>query len=162
MTDIYFHAFLNSNFFSFLSLHKKMGKIFSSPIPRRGNNLQYKVQNLEEQIHVLEKMLKEHNNLENLHEETIKNLRKENSQIRGSLEFRETVEYKKELRKQYRLDKVDDFVDKWFENNKEVDIGVVDLPIVGEIDLLPDSIEKHLYKKALNILISFKEECFDM
>ena len=137
-----------------------MGKIFSSPANR--SNVNHKINNLEEQINVLEKIIMEHKNLDVENDKIIHNLRRENSQIRESLEFRETVEYKKQLRKQYRLDKVDDFVENWFENNREIDIGLIDLPIVGEIDLLPDNIEKYLYKKALNIVISFKEECFDM
>ena len=46
---------------------------------------------------------------------------------------------------------IDKFVDEWFESNKEVDIGVIDLPIVGEIDIFPDRLEKHIYKKSLKI-----------
>ena len=51
-------------------------------------------------------------------------------------------------------DYIDKYIDTWFENNKShVDIGVI--TIFGmKIDLLPDYIEKHIYKKILKILFS--------
>ena len=48
---------------------------------------------------------------------------------------------------------IDKFIEKWYEKNKkEIDIGVIaDLPIIGEIDILPDNIEKYIYKRCLQI-----------
>lgn len=44
-------------------------------------------------------------------------------------------------------DYIDNYVDEWFEKNeKDVDIGVVDIGGICKVDLLPDSIEKHIYK----------------
>ena len=55
---------------------------------------------------------------------------------------------------------LDKFVDKWYsENEKEIDIGVIGTyPIIGEIDILPDKIEKYIYKKALHITFSALKE----
>ena len=54
--------------------------------------------------------------------------------------------------------KIDSFVDTWFEKNKEhVDIGQTN--ILGyPVDLLPDHVEKHIYKKTLKILFSLTKE----
>jgi len=63
-----------------------------------------------------------------------------------------------ELKNTKLIDRVDDFVDDWFEKNKdEVDIGNVK---VGpfEVDLLPDEMEKHIYKKSMKILLTMLEE----
>lgn len=52
-------------------------------------------------------------------------------------------------------DYIDNYVDEWFEKNKkDVDIGVVDIGGICKVDLLPDSIEKHIYKKTFKILVS--------
>tara|TARA_B100000902_G_scaffold400038_1_gene474894 strand:- start:12546 stop:12926 length:381 start_codon:yes stop_codon:yes gene_type:complete len=53
------------------------------------------------------------------------------------------------------VDHIDTFVEKWYEENKDnIDIGVVNLGLF-KIDILPDYIEKHLYKKILKILYSY-------
>lgn len=53
-------------------------------------------------------------------------------------------------------DKIDDYVDKWFEKNKEqIDIGLIKLPFGFTVDVLPNDLEKHIYKKILKILFSF-------
>lgn len=50
---------------------------------------------------------------------------------------------------------IDNFIDNWFEKNKEnVDIGVIDIGGVFKVDVLPDSIEKHIYKKVFKIMFS--------
>tara|TARA_Y100000389_G_C17454254_1_gene516962 strand:- start:1941 stop:2336 length:396 start_codon:yes stop_codon:yes gene_type:complete len=50
---------------------------------------------------------------------------------------------------------IDEFVDQWYETNKEnIDIGIIDLKFF-KIDLFPDYLEKHIYKKVLKILFSF-------
>jgi len=49
---------------------------------------------------------------------------------------------------------VDNYVEDWFEKNKEdVDIGKINIGMF-EIDILPDYIEKYIYKKILRILFS--------
>ena len=46
------------------------------------------------------------------------------------------------------------FVDNWYEkNSNNIDIGIIDLPFGGSIDILPDNIEKHLYLKTITILM---------
>ena len=60
----------------------------------------------------------------------------------------------KTLKNKKLVDRVDDFVDNWFEANKDdVDIGNIK---VGpfQVDLLPDEMEKHIYKKALKIFVT--------
>jgi len=60
----------------------------------------------------------------------------------------------KTLKNKKMVDKIDDFVDNWFEDNKDdVDIGNIK---VGpfQVDLLPDEMEKHIYKKSLKIFIT--------
>ena len=57
------------------------------------------------------------------------------------------------------LNNIDKFIENWYEKNiNEVDIGVVNIPIVGDIDILPDYIEKYIYKKSLTIAMSFLKE----
>lgn len=49
---------------------------------------------------------------------------------------------------------VDEFVDKWYEKNKDqVDIGNVSVGPFS-IDVMPDKLEKHIYKKTLKIMFS--------
>ena len=60
----------------------------------------------------------------------------------------------KTLKNKKMVDKIDDFVDNWFETNKEdVDIGNIKFGPF-HVDLLPDEIEKHIYKKALKIFVT--------
>lgn len=49
-------------------------------------------------------------------------------------------------------DYIDNFVDEWYNNNPDVDLGSFKLG-AAEIDIIPDFIEKKIYKKSL--LISF-------
>lgn len=50
---------------------------------------------------------------------------------------------------------IDAFVEQWYEdNNEEIDIGVVDFKFF-KIDIMPDYLEKHIYKKVLKIVFSF-------
>tara|TARA_Y100001970_G_C14223609_1_gene854165 strand:- start:1741 stop:2037 length:297 start_codon:yes stop_codon:yes gene_type:complete len=56
-------------------------------------------------------------------------------------------------------EKVDDYIDKWYEDNSDdVDIGIVQLfKICGhsfDIDVMPDYLEKALYKKCIKIMLS--------
>ena len=55
--------------------------------------------------------------------------------------------------------KIDNYVDTWFEKNKDhVDIGRISVfEFMGqkcEIDVLPDEMEKAIYKKCLKIAVS--------
>lgn len=52
-------------------------------------------------------------------------------------------------------ERIDDFVDEWFERNRdEVDVGRIE--ILGRtVDLFPNWLEKHVYKKLLKIAYSF-------
>tara|TARA_Y100000389_G_scaffold177697_1_gene190223 strand:- start:8912 stop:9343 length:432 start_codon:yes stop_codon:yes gene_type:complete len=55
---------------------------------------------------------------------------------------------------------IDAFVDDWYEKNcQEVDIGVIDFKFF-KIDVLPDFIERHIYKKVIKIVYSFFTESF--
>tara|TARA_Y100000816_G_scaffold286993_1_gene268987 strand:+ start:1621 stop:1908 length:288 start_codon:yes stop_codon:yes gene_type:complete len=60
-------------------------------------------------------------------------------------------------------DYVDNKVDNWFEKNKdEVDIGRISVfEFMGnkcEIDVLPDVMEKAIYKKCIKIMLSMVSE----
>lgn len=51
------------------------------------------------------------------------------------------------------------FVNEWYNKNADnIDIGVIDLPFGGSIDILPDSVEKHLYVKVLSLLMEIIAE----
>ena len=49
---------------------------------------------------------------------------------------------------------IDLFIEEWFQNNQEVDLGNIEI-LNQKIDLIPDSMEKLIYKKALIICITF-------
>ena len=53
---------------------------------------------------------------------------------------------------------IDEFVDKWYkENNEQVDIGVVKCgPFT--VDVMPDYVEKELYKKSFKIMFSLLKD----
>ena len=51
-------------------------------------------------------------------------------------------------------DHVDEFVEEWYENNKDdVDIGQIKIAGRWKVDLIPDELEKRIYKKILKIVI---------
>tara|TARA_X000000950_G_scaffold285863_1_gene392969 strand:- start:1586 stop:1945 length:360 start_codon:yes stop_codon:yes gene_type:complete len=51
--------------------------------------------------------------------------------------------------------KIDNYIDDWFDKNKDaVDIGVIQIMGKMKVDILPDELEKHIYKKTLKILFS--------
>ena len=75
----------------------------------------------------------------------IKKLEIENENLRLNLEY---------TKKEWATN-IDNFVDTWFEENKEeIDLGVIDFRFF-KVDVFPDSLEKHIYKKVLKILFSF-------
>lgn len=50
---------------------------------------------------------------------------------------------------------IDEYIDGWYEENKEdVDIGVVKLFGLFSVDVMPDELEKHIYKKVFKIMFS--------
>ena len=52
-------------------------------------------------------------------------------------------------------DYIDDYIDKWYDNNKEeVDLGIVKICGIFKVDLIPDELEKHMYKKIFKIIYS--------
>ena len=54
-------------------------------------------------------------------------------------------------------DSVKDFVNDFYEQNKDIDIGVINTPF-GDIDLLPDAIEKHLLTQSILISTTIIEK----
>ena len=85
---------------------------------------------LNNKISKLEKQLKEKNDL-------INKLKNENY----------TSPTKAEIRQ---------FIDDFYEKNKDVDIGKISTPL-GEVDLLPDAIEKHLLTQSVLMSIAVFE-----
>ena len=52
-------------------------------------------------------------------------------------------------------EQIDRFVDKWYdENHKDIDIGQMEIAGI-KFDIMPDELEKHIYKKSLKIMFSF-------
>lgn len=50
---------------------------------------------------------------------------------------------------------VDAYVEWWYERNKkDVDVGVVDLPVVGSVDLFPNVVEKQMYSQMFKALVN--------
>ena len=80
----------------------------------------------------------------------IENLRKENIKLRFQLN-----EEKNKNKQRNWSQNIDNFVDKWFENNDEnISIGTVTI-LYQEIDLFPNWLEKIVYKKILKIVYCF-------
>lgn len=53
-------------------------------------------------------------------------------------------------------DRIDNFIDLWYEENKDlVDIGEVTIGGRFKVDLIPDELEKRLYSKMLKITYAF-------
>ena len=52
---------------------------------------------------------------------------------------------------------IKEFIDEFYEENKDVDIGKITTPL-GEIDLLPDVIEKHLLTQSILISVNMIEK----
>lgn len=49
---------------------------------------------------------------------------------------------------------IDQYVERWFEQNPCVDMGKINIPYVGEIDILPDHVEKAMYKRLHKLMIT--------
>lgn len=52
-------------------------------------------------------------------------------------------------------DKVHAYVDAWYEANHDgLDLGRIDLPVIGEVDVFPDEREKALYRKVFMLALT--------
>ena len=52
-------------------------------------------------------------------------------------------------------DKVHAYVDAWYEANHDgIDLGRIDLPVIGEVDVFPDEREKALYRKVFMLALT--------
>ena len=69
------------------------------------------------------------------------------------------IKENKKLKKQINLFKkkqtlnIDKIFEEWYSNYKREDFNIfsMELPIIGKIDLLPEVIEKHIYKNMIHI-----------
>ncbi len=112
----------------------------------------FKKENLEGLQKKNEKLESENEKLEN----EIKNLRQKLRGVDKALLLENQIlKEKLENSEKEWVEHIDIFVEKWYEENKDnIDIGVVNLGFF-KVDILPDYIEKHLYKKVLKILYSY-------
>ena len=52
-------------------------------------------------------------------------------------------------------ERIDAYVERWHTTHgADVDIGVIDLPVIGEVDLFPDVVEKAIHKKLLKSVMT--------
>ena len=50
---------------------------------------------------------------------------------------------------------VDAYVEWWYERNKkDVDVGIVELPVVGAVDLFPNAVEKQMYSQMFKAMVN--------
>lgn len=50
---------------------------------------------------------------------------------------------------------VDAYVEWWYERNKkDVDVGIVELPVVGAVDLFPNAVEKQMYAQMFKAMVN--------
>ena len=112
----------------------------------------FKKENLEGLQKKNEKLESENEKLEN----EVKNLRQKFRGVDKALMLENKIlKEKLENSEKEWVEHIDIFVEKWYEENKDnIDIGVVNLGFF-KVDILPDYIEKHLYKKVLKILYSY-------
>ena len=87
---------------------------------------------------------------DNRDKESYEYLLKENASLKEAI---------KNMQEKSLNNKIDNFVDKWFEkHNEDLDIGRICMfNVFGkeyEIDILPDIMEKAIYKKCIKIIIS--------
>lgn len=82
-------------------------------------------------------------------ESLVSNLNDKNISEKEISQSAPNVNDNKELQKE-----IDQFIEDWFDENKEVDLGNVSI-LNQKIDLIPDSIEKIIYKKSILIGITF-------
>ena len=76
-------------------------------------------------------------------------LQLENKQLRKKIENIEVV-------KNNTSDRIEQFVEKWYEENKDlVDLGEIEICGRYKVDLIPDEMEKRIYAKMLKIVYAF-------
>lgn len=86
--------------------------------------------------------------------EVVKSLRKIEDLTNENRRLYEKIKYLESS--QHMNDRIDKFVDDWFEKNKDtVDIGEVTICGRYKVDLIPDEMEKRIYSKMLKIVSAF-------
>jgi len=86
--------------------------------------------------------------------DVVKALRKVEELSRENKKLNEKISYLES--NQHMNDKIDKFVEDWFEKNKDtVDIGEVTICGRYKVDLIPDELEKRIYSKMLKIVHAF-------
>ena len=117
---------------------------------------------LEKRIVKMEKELKSSLATIELQSEFINKLLKENDALKQDSLINEDLIQENELLME-RLNEsdnqwaqnIDVFVEKWFEENRDnIDIGVINFGLF-KVDIFPDYLEKHIYKKVIKIVYSF-------
>ena len=90
---------------------------------------------------------------------TIKILEEELFKIKEELfKIKEEIKLEKDNKGLSTSEYIDNYIDNWFEKNKE-DVDIGEIKIAGfKVDLLPDKVEKHIYKKILKILLTLLSE----
>tara|TARA_B100001113_G_scaffold353526_1_gene358192 strand:+ start:892 stop:1308 length:417 start_codon:yes stop_codon:yes gene_type:complete len=116
----------------------------------------------EKRIEKIEKELKSSLATIDLQSEFINKLLKENEALKQDSFTNEDLIQENELLME-RLNEsdnqwaknIDVFVEKWFEENRDnIDIGVINFGLF-KVDIFPDYLEKHIYKKVIKIVYSF-------
>ena len=114
---------------------------------------------LEKRIVKMEKELKSSLATIELQSEFINKLLKENDALKQDSFINEDLIRENELLME-RLNEsdnqwaknIDVFVEKWFEENRDnIDIGVINFGLF-KVDIFPDYLEKHIYKKVIKIV----------
>ena len=117
---------------------------------------------LEKRIVKMEKELKSSLATIELQSEFINKLLKENDALKQDSLINQDLIQENELLME-RLNEsdnqwaknIDVFVEKWFEENRDnIDIGVINFGLF-KVDIFPDYLEKHIYKKVIKIVYSF-------
>lgn len=86
--------------------------------------------------------------------EIIKTLRKVEELTEENKKLTQRINYLES--EKFTHDKIDRFVDEWFEKNKDsVDIGEVTICGRYKVDLIPDEMEKRIYSKMLKIVSAY-------
>lgn len=76
-------------------------------------------------------------------------LQAENKNLRNKIENIELV-------KNNACERIEQFVEKWYEENKDlVDLGEIEICGRYKVDLIPDEMEKRIYSKMLKIVYAF-------
>lgn len=134
-----------------------------NPIPNTNNNVNNNdndntIFHFLSTLHLNSKEQEQHsqlnnNNKHNDDDDKDKQIQKLKNEIKS---LKETMKTKQEER---WSDFIDTYIDNWFDKNKsDVNIGVIDVYGMFKIDVLPDEMEKYIYKKILKIIVSMMAE----